>query len=118
VLDDGRDMKLSDLDALVRECDITFHRASGPGGQHRNKVETAVRVVHRPTGLVARASERRSREMNRREALRRLAEKIAAKARRPKPRVATAKSKAVREREREERARNAEKKRARREEDS
>ena len=110
-------MKTPDLDKLARQCDITFHRASGPGGQHRNKVETAVRVVHRPTGLIARASERRSREQNRREALKRLAEKIALRSRRPKPRVATVKSEAVREREREERARASEKKRARRAED-
>jgi len=107
-------MKISDIDALARDCEITFHRASGPGGQHRNKVETAVRVLHLPTGLTARASERRSREQNRREALRRLAEKIAAKTRKPRPRIKTAKSAGVREREREERAREAAKKRARR----
>src|SRR5262245_63027271 len=107
-------MKQPDLDALARDCEITFHRASGPGGQHRNKVETAVRVLHLPTGLIARASERRSREQNRREALRRLAEKIAAKARKPRPRVATVKSEAVREREREERDRASEKQKARR----
>lgn len=107
-------MKSTDLDALARECEITFHRASGPGGQHRNKVETAVRVIHLPTGLIARASERRSREQNRREALRRLAEKIAARARKPRPRIATVKSAAVLEREREERRRESEKKRVRR----
>jgi len=107
-------MKAPDLDALARECEITFHRASGPGGQHRNKVETAVRVLHLPTRLIARASERRSREQNRREALRRLAEKIAARYRRPKPRVPTAKSKGVLEREREEKARISEKKKTRR----
>jgi len=107
--------KAPDLDALARECEITFHRASGPGGQHRNKVETAVRVLHLPTGLMARASERRSREQNRREALRRLAEKIAAKSRRRRPRIATAKTEAVRAREREARARASEKKRVRRE---
>jgi len=59
-------------DHLLRQCDETRTRRGGPGGQHRNKVETAVVLVHRPTGLSAEASERRSQEANRRVALWRL----------------------------------------------
>jgi hypothetical protein len=62
---------------LLRECDQTFTRRSGPGGQNRNKVETAVVLVHRPTGLSAEASERRTRGENRAAALFRLRLKLA-----------------------------------------
>jgi len=52
-------------------------RASGPGGQHVNRTESAVRVTHRPTGLQAVAQEERSQHRNRKLALARLAKKIA-----------------------------------------
>jgi len=51
-------------DALASECDLRFTRRSGPGGQNRNKVETAVVLRHRPTGLGAEAAERRSQGEN------------------------------------------------------
>jgi hypothetical protein len=49
---------------LLKECDVARTRRSGPGGQHRNKVETAIVLVHRPTGVRAEASERRSQAQN------------------------------------------------------
>lgn len=60
--------------------DVAFEamRASGPGGQHVNKTESAVRATHRPTGLVATAREERSQAMNRKLALARLAGLLAA----------------------------------------
>jgi len=57
---------------LLKSCDIRRQRRSGPGGQHRNKVETAIFIEHRPTGVTAEASERRSQEANRRQAIFRL----------------------------------------------
>jgi ribosome-associated protein len=66
-----RALALSD-EALLAECDEQFFIASGPGGQHRNKTETGVRLTHRPTRLTVTATERRSQLQNRREALDRL----------------------------------------------
>jgi hypothetical protein len=73
---------------LLKDCTVTRLRRSGPGGQHRNKVETAVRIVHMPTGVTAEASERRSQEENRRAALRRLRGKLSLEVRMPLERTA------------------------------
>jgi hypothetical protein len=62
---------------LLAACDETRTRRSGPGGQHRNKVETAVILRHPPTGLGAEASERRSQAENRAVALGRLRLRLA-----------------------------------------
>ena len=62
---------------LLAHCKLTFSRASGPGGQNRNKVETSVQVEFLPAGIVAHASERRSQNENRIVALQRLRCKLA-----------------------------------------
>jgi len=60
------------LEQLLTQCDVQFVRRSGPGGQHRNKVSTAVVLLHRPTGVKAEANERRSQAENRTAAILRL----------------------------------------------
>ncbi len=67
---------LSDREFFA-QCHVTFGRSSGPGGQHRNKVETAVRMTHTPTGISVTAAERRRQSENRRVAARRLRLKLA-----------------------------------------
>jgi hypothetical protein len=57
---------------LLEACDVRRTRRSGPGGQHRNKVETAVVITHQPTGVKGEASERRSQSQNHRNAVFRL----------------------------------------------
>ncbi len=68
--------------ALLRQCRVENFRVSGPGGQHRNKTDSAVRLTHEPTRVVAQASERRSQHENRRRALARLRQAIALEVRR------------------------------------
>ena len=66
---------------LLKDCQMRLTRRSGPGGQHRNKVETAVVLLHRPSGVRAEAAERRSQAQNRRVALFRLRLNLALEAR-------------------------------------
>lgn len=74
-----------DDQALLAQCALHKSRTTGPGGQHRNKVETAVNLHHLPSGVLAQASERRSVTDNKRVALRRLRLQLAMDVRCPVP---------------------------------
>jgi len=71
------------VDRLLADCEVRRTRRSGPGGQHRNKVETAVVITHRPTGTIAEASERRSQAENQEAAIFRMRLRLAVEVRRP-----------------------------------
>lgn len=85
-----------DREALERESEVTFFIASGPGGQHRNRNATGVRLRHRPSGIVVTATERRSQAANLEVAYARLARRLEAAAATRAPRVATRPGRAAR----------------------
>jgi hypothetical protein len=74
-----------EVSRLLKECDLGFGRSTGPGGQNRNRRDTAVKLVHVPTGISASATERRHQKENRTMALRRLRLKLAVEVRTPRP---------------------------------
>ncbi|KAI7737106.1 hypothetical protein M8C21_013314 [Ambrosia artemisiifolia] len=77
----GKELVSMSDEKLLSQCVMDTYKASGPGGQHRNKRESAVRIKHIPTGIVAQASEDRSQHKNRASALARLRSLLALKVR-------------------------------------
>src|SRR6266566_8863768 len=75
-------VKLTDSQ-LLAQCGVDTYRASGPGGQKRNKTSSAVRLRHLPSGLIVIAEESRSQHENRTRALRRMRQALYLKLRRP-----------------------------------
>lgn len=74
-----------DDDELLKQCELGKSRTGGPGGQHRNKVESKVTLTHLPTGAQAHAGERRTVHENKRVALFRLRLALATDVRHPLP---------------------------------
>jgi hypothetical protein len=68
---------------LLAQCAVDTYRASGPGGQKRNKTSSAVRLRHPPTGLIVIAEESRSQHENRAKALKRMRQALYLKLRDP-----------------------------------
>lgn len=72
-------------DQLLAQCEVDTYRASGPGGQKRNKTSSAVRLRHNPTGLIVIAEESRSQHENKAKALKRLWQSLFLELRDPLP---------------------------------
>ena len=100
--------------ALLAECEQELFTAGGPGGQHRNKTASGVRLTHPATELSVTATERRSQSINRRVALQRLRRGLRMLARPIKVRRKTVPTEASRRRRRENKARLSAKKALRR----
>ncbi|HYJ45234.1 MAG TPA: peptide chain release factor-like protein [Pyrinomonadaceae bacterium] len=98
---------------LLRECEVDTFRSSGPGGQHVNKTETAVRLKHLPSGLVVTSREERSQYRNKAICLRKLRERVAQLNHRPAKRIRTRPSRGAKTRTLEEKARRSHLKRLR-----
>lgn len=77
------DYLLASDDALIAQSEVDRYRASGPGGQHRNKTESAVRLRHKPSGVTAIGEDSRSQAENKLHAVRRLRAHIALAVREP-----------------------------------
>ncbi|MFH1202314.1 MAG: peptide chain release factor-like protein [Candidatus Omnitrophota bacterium] len=103
----------TDLKSLEKETKVIFYKSSGPGGQRKNKRETAVRLHHIPSGLTVVATEMRLQTQNLDLAFRRLIIKLKQLNKRPKKRVSTAKPVAIREHIFEEKKHHSEKKKLR-----
>ncbi len=84
-----------DIEIKDSEIIVEFYRSSGPGGQHKNVTESAVRIRHLPTGIVVIACESRSQARNRQVAMERLKDALAKKMRKVKKRIATKVSRAA-----------------------
>jgi len=82
-------------DQLLRQCAVDTYRASGPGGQKRNKTSSAVRLRHVPSGLLVIAEESRSQHENKARALKRLHQALALKLRLPVVETAAAQDAAI-----------------------
>ena len=85
-------------EALLADCVESFFVGGGPGGQHRNKTESGVRLAHGPTGVTVTVTERRSQPQNRAAVLERLRARLAPLAVEPRPRRPTRPTRGSRER--------------------
>lgn len=102
----------SDRD-LLDECDVATFRSSGKGGQHVNKVETGVRLVHRPTGIVVSSQRERSQHRNKLECLQKLRHRVEQLNYRKPKRIATKIPAGSKRERREDKRRRSETKRLR-----
>ena len=80
---------IKSFDKLLASCDVDTFRSGGKGGQHQNKTESGVRLVHRPTGITVVCRDERSQHLNKQRCLDTLRKRLAKLYEKPKPRIAT-----------------------------
>ena len=100
-------------DDLLRECEVETFRASGPGGQHVNKTESAVRLRHLPSSVVVTSQQERSQHRNKALCLQKLRDRLERLNYRAPTRVPTRIPRSAKNRTLEEKARRAQIKRLR-----
>ncbi len=100
-------------DELLSQCRVETFMSGGKGGQHQNRTESGVRLVHLPTGIVTSSREERSQHRNKTIALARLRRKLEARNRRPAPRRPTRVPRREKEKRLEEKKRRGRTKRLR-----
>ena len=98
---------------LLRECEVETFRSSGPGGQHVNKTESAVRLRHLPSGVVVTSKQERSQHRNKALCLQKLRKNVERLNYRPAKRILTRISRSAKKRTLEEKARRSQIKRLR-----
>jgi hypothetical protein len=79
---------LSD-EGLLAQCRVETFRAGGPGGQHQNTTDSAVRLIHLPSEIRVTSRVHRSQAQNKKEALRKLRERLAEARHKERPRIPT-----------------------------
>lgn len=99
---------------LLENCEVQTYKASGKGGQHVQKTNSAVRLIHLPSGIRVECQQERSQYLNKMICLEKLREKLAERAKRRKKRIPTKKSRGVKATERKEKERHSSKKQLRR----
>jgi protein subunit release factor B len=104
----------TDPDELAKEIELSVYRASGPGGQHRNTTDSAVRIHHPPSGLTVVATEHRSQLRNRKLAMERLVARLRLLNRPRRRRIPTRRTREAEERRLRDKRRRSERKQKRR----
>ncbi len=105
-------------EVLLSQCDVTVFRSGGPGGQHANVTDSAVRMSHRPSGIVVVSRRERSQFVNRQLCLERLREKLISIRKTRKKRVPTRPTRGSKERRLDGKRKQSDKKRSRRNTDN